>query len=164
MPPFHLPSWPRWTGCCVARGLVLNPGRSGVFLHCLNPGPNWFPRRRHWIFVGATPLTTVFGVRRNRESGIFSHRQQIALPALSHDHPCGHTQGVLGRLSFADASLGHSPPRPAGRGGAPFAFPPVFKPAHKACGPPDEDCQLDPLVDYEAIGRLMSMAPDTALT
>ena len=34
---------------------------------------------------------------------------------------------------------------------------PKFKPAlqaslyEHACGPPDEDCQLDPLVDYEAI-------------
>ena len=34
--------------------------------------------------------------------------------------------------------------------GLPSDFP-VFKPAPKACGPPDEDCQLDPLVDYEAI-------------
>ena len=31
---------------------------------------------------------------------------------------------------------------------------PTFKPAPRApqtCGPPDEDCQLDPQVDYEAI-------------
>jgi len=52
--------------------------------------------------------------------------------------------------------------------GLPTEFP-KFKPAPQsslyehACGPPDEDCQLDPLVDYEAIGRLMSIAPDTAL-
>jgi len=45
---------------------------------------------------------------------------------------------------------------------------PVFKPAPQAslyehaCGPPDEQCQLDPRVDDEAIGRLIRIAPDTA--
>ena len=35
--------------------------------------------------------------------------------------------------------------------GLPSGFP-VLKPAPKACGPPDEDCQLDPQVDlYEDI-------------
>ena len=40
--------------------------------------------------------------------------------------------------------------------GLPAEFP-KFKPAPQAslyehaCGPPDEDCQLDPQVDYEAI-------------
>ena len=46
---------------------------------------------------------------------------------------------------------------------------PGFRPAAQpslyehACGPPDEQCQLDPRVDYEAIGRLIRIAPDTAL-
>ena len=32
------------------------------------------------------------------------------------------------------------------------------------CGPPDEDCQPDPKGDlYEIIGRLVSIAPVTAL-
>jgi len=52
--------------------------------------------------------------------------------------------------------------------GLPAEFP-KFKPAPQAllyehaCGPPDEDSQLDPRIDYEAIGRPMSIAPDTAL-
>lgn len=54
--------------------------------------------------------------------------------------------------------------------GLPAEFP-KFKPAPqsslyehppKADGPPD-DCQPDPQVDYEAIGRLMAIGPDTAL-
>jgi hypothetical protein len=34
--------------------------------------------------------------------------------------------------------------------GLPADFP-VFKPTPKTCGPPADDCQLDPRVDYEAI-------------
>ena len=35
--------------------------------------------------------------------------------------------------------------------GQPADFP-VFRPAPKACSPPDDDCQLDPRVDlYESI-------------